>query len=271
MVLCIFMEKRLQKILSELGISSRRKAEELISEGRVTVNGRTAAIGMKADPEADYIKVDGRLVAGPSKKSTRKVYLMFHKPRAIMTTLSDPEGRPTVKDFLGDVKERVFPVGRLDYDSEGLLLLTNDGDLAHAVLHPSGKIPKTYLVKVKDIMDEKSLEKLRRGVLLEDGLTMPAKVRKIRESEQNSWVEMTIHEGKSRQVRRMLERVGHPVLRLRRISINGLRLGNLKPGEMRHLTPEEIQLLRREMVNGYSREEKRGKEKVTMTTGFGGS
>jgi 23S rRNA pseudouridine2605 synthase len=241
------MKKRLQKILSELGIASRRKAEELIMDGGVTVNGQVATIGMSADPEVDYIKVSGKLVAGPMRKTVRKAYLMFHKPKGVVTTLFDPEGRPTVKDYLKGVKYRVFPVGRLDYDSEGLLLLTNDGDFANAVLHPSRQIPKTYLVKVKGEIEEGKVEKLRQGVKLEDGLTLPARARMIRKSENNSWIEMTIFEGKRRQIRRMLEKVGHPVLKLKRVGIDGLKLRGLKPGELRDLTADELRAARKEL------------------------
>ncbi len=240
MLLFTLMERRLQKILSEAGIASRRKAEELILEGHVMVNGKIATIGMKADPTRDYIKINGKLVAGPAQKVARKVYLIFNKPQKVVTTLFDPEGRPTVKDFLKEVKYKLFPVGRLDYDSEGLLLLTNDGDFANAILHPSREIPKTYLAKVKGVIEEDKIEKLRRGVKLEDGLTLPAKVKKTRLSENNSWIEITIYEGRKRQVRRMLEKMGHPVMRLKRVSIDGLKLGDLKPGEKRYLTPEEL-------------------------------
>jgi 23S rRNA pseudouridine2605 synthase len=233
------MEQRIQKILAQMGIASRRKAEELIIEGRVTVNGKIATIGMKADLAKDHIKVDGRLLVKPEPK----IYLVFNKPVGVVTSLSDPEGRPTIKDFLKGIKYRVFPVGRLDYDSEGLLLITNDGDFAHSLLHPSKKIPKTYVVKVKGIIDEDAMERLRRGVRLEDGLTAPAKVKKVRLAESNSWVEVTIYEGRKRQVRRMLEKVGYPVIKLRRIAIGGLKLGNLRPGEMRRLTQEEIKRL----------------------------
>ncbi len=246
MVSCIFMEKRLQKILSELGIASRRKAEELILQGSVTVNGQTAVVGMKADPERDYIKVAGKLVAGPSRKGVRKVYLMWNKPRGVVTTLSDPEGRPSVKDYLKQAGYKVFPVGRLDFDSEGLLLLTNDGDFANAVMHPSRQIPKTYLVKVKGEMEEEKLGRLRHGVKLEDGMTSPAGVRKMRKSENNSWIEMTIYEGRKRQIRRMIEKVGHLVLKLKRVSINGLGLNDLKPGEMRLLTQDELRTIKKE-------------------------
>ncbi|NTU42017.1 MAG: rRNA pseudouridine synthase [Nitrospirales bacterium] len=236
------MEQRLQKILAQMGIASRRKAEEIIEEGRVTVNGQVATLGMKADPEKDHVKLDGKLLT----RMEAKVYLMLNKPMGVVTSLSDPEGRPTVKDYLRGVRQRVFPVGRLDYDSEGLLLITNDGDFAQAILHPARKVPKTYVVKAKGMVSDEALEKLKRGIRLEDGMTAPARVRKIREAENNSWVEITIHEGKKRQVRRMMEAIGHPVLRLKRVIINGLRLGDLMPGELRYLTPDEVETVRRE-------------------------
>lgn len=236
------MEQRIQKILAQMGVASRRKAEELIAEGRVTVNGVPAEIGMKADSEKDHIKVDGKLLTRPEPK----VYFVFNKPKGVVTSLSDPEGRPTIRDFMRRVKYRVFPVGRLDYDSEGLLLVTNDGDFAQAILHPSHEVHKTYLVKVKGMVKEESLEKLRRGVRLEDGMTAPAGVRRIRmgrASENNQWLEVSIHEGKKRQVRRMLEKVGHDVTKLKRVAIGGLKLGDLKPGALRPLTVEEIERL----------------------------
>jgi 23S rRNA pseudouridine2605 synthase len=239
----ILMEKRLQKILSEMGITSRRKAENLIFEGRVTVNGRIATIGTKADPLKDHIKVNGKLLIRPEPK----VYIILNKPKDVVTSLHDPEGRPTVKDFLKGVKYRVFPVGRLDYDSEGLLLLTNDGDFAHAVLHPSKKISKTYLVKVKGILDKEEIEKLKSGVRLRDGMTLPAKVKKIKRTENNSWLEITIYEGKKRQIRRMLEKTGHDVLKLKRIRVDGLELGKLEPGTFRYLTHEERDKIKKEV------------------------
>jgi 23S rRNA pseudouridine2605 synthase len=244
MVSLISMEKRLQKILSEIGIASRRRAEELIIEGRVTINGRIAALGMKADPERDHIKLDGKLIARPEPK----VYLMLNKPKGVVTSLHDPEGRPTVKDCLKGVKYRVFPVGRLDYDSEGLLLLTNDGDFAQAILHPSKKIPKSYLVKVKGTPEEDEIKKLRSGIRLEDGVTAPAKLQKVRSTENNTWLEITIHEGRKRQIRRMLEQTGHPVLKLKRTRINGIELGNLKSGEYRYLKPEEVAKMKKEVA-----------------------
>jgi 23S rRNA pseudouridine2605 synthase len=241
----ILMEQRLQKILAQMGIVSRRKAEELILEGRVTVNGRIATIGMKADLTRDHIKVDGKLLVRPEPK----VYIIFNKPRDVVTSLYDPEGRPTVKDFLKGVKYRVFPVGRLDYDSEGLLLLTNDGDFAHAVLHPSKKIPKTYLVKLKGFLKEDDIKKLRTGIKLADGMTAPAKVKRVRKTENNSWIEITIYQGKKRQIRRMLEKIGHEVLKLRRIRIDGLEMGNLKPGAYRYLSAEEINKIKTKVVS----------------------
>jgi 23S rRNA pseudouridine2605 synthase len=238
----MFMEKRLQKILSEMGIASRRKVEDLIFEQRVTVNGRIATIGMKADPERDHIKLNGRLLT----RQERRVYLMFNKPRQVVTSLHDPQGRPTVKDFLKGVKYRVFPVGRLDFDSEGMLFMTNDGDFAHAVLHPSKKVSKTYLVKVKGVLGDEEIAKLRKGIKLKNRMTAPALVKRTRKSEQNSWLEITIHEGRKRQIRRMLEVIGHPVLKLKRIRINGIALGRLETGAFRYLTSEEIGKIKRE-------------------------
>ncbi|HEX8947391.1 MAG TPA: pseudouridine synthase [Dissulfurispiraceae bacterium] len=234
------MEQRIQKIMAQMGLASRRKAEELIAEGRVTVNGRTAILGMKADPGKDHIKVDGKLLVRPEPK----VYFMFNKPKGVVTSLSDPEGRPTVKDFFKGIKYRVFPVGRLDYDSEGMLLLTNDGDFAQSILHPSKEIPKTYLVKVKGVIGDDEIKKLRQGVRIEDGLTAPAKAKRIRQSESNSWLEMTIYEGRKRQIRRMLEKVGYPVIKLKRVGIDGLKLRDLESGAFRALTPDELRLVR---------------------------
>jgi len=228
-----------------MGVSSRRKAEELIIEGRVTVNGSIASIGMKADASKDHIKLDGKLI----KKAEPHIYLMFNKPRGVLTSMSDPEGRPTISDYLKGVRFRVFPIGRLDYDSEGLLLLTNDGDLSHAVLHPSRKIPKTYVVKVKNVLMDEKLALLRDGIRLEDGITAPAGVKRIKNTENNSWIEMTIYEGRKRQIRRMLEKLGHPVMRLRRIAVNGLKLMGLEPGQLRTLTAEELETLKREVLS----------------------
>jgi len=234
------MKERLQKILSSCGIASRRKAEEMILEGRVTVNGEAATIGMKADINKDHIKVDGKLL----RRTEPKVYLMFNKPRGVVTSLSDPEGRPTVVDFLKGIKYRVFPVGRLDYDSEGLLFLTNDGEFAYSILHPSKEIPKIYLVKIEGFLEDKDIQKLEKGIRLKEAVTAPARVRKVRKMEANSWIEITIYEGRKRQIRRMLEQIGHPVIRLKRIKIDGIELGELQPGKYRYLTAEEIRKLK---------------------------
>jgi pseudouridine synthase len=235
------MQERLQKIIARAGITSRRKAEELILQGRVAVNGRVVAgLGSKADPERDHIKVDGTLI----RPKQPQIYLMLNKPKGYVTTLSDPEGRPTVLDLLEGVKHRVFPVGRLDYDTEGLLLLTNDGDLAHALMHPSYEVPKTYLAKVKGVLMDEEIKKLEKGVTLPDGKTAPCRIKKIRKTQENSWIEVTLHEGKKRQVKRMLENAGHPVLKLKRTRYAFLVLAGLLPGRYRYLTPQEVRRLK---------------------------
>jgi pseudouridine synthase len=235
------MQERIQKIIARAGVTSRRKAEELILQGRVTVNGKMVTeLGSKADAEKDHIKVDGKLILPKQPQ----VYLMLNKPRGYVTTLSDPEGRPTVLDLLKGVRHRVFPVGRLDYDTEGLLLLTNDGDLAHAMMHPSYEVPKTYLAKVKGFLPDDAIKRLERGVALPDGKTAPSRIKKIRKTQENSWVEVTLREGKKRQVRRMLEGTGHPVLKLKRIRYAFLGLAGLLPGQYRYLTPQEIKRLK---------------------------
>lgn len=234
------MQERLQKILSKCGIASRRKAEEMILQGKVTVNGAVAGLGMKADSAKDHIKVNGRLI----KSSGPRVYIMFNKPDRCITSTHDPEGRPTVKDFLKGVKANVSPVGRLDYNSEGLLIMTNDGELANSITHPGNKVSKTYLVKISGVLEDRNIAKLENGIRLEDGTTAPAKVKKIKKTEANSWIEITIYEGRKRQIRRMLEQVGHTVIKLRRTRINGLELGRLQPGAFRYLSPEEIKRLR---------------------------
>lgn len=238
------MEQRIQKIIAQMGIASRRKAEDLIAEGRVTVNGKIAEIGMKADPSKDHLKVDGKLLI----RREPKIYLMFNKPKGVVTSLADPEGRQTIKDYLKGVRYRVFPVGRLDYDSEGLLLLTNDGEFANALMHPSGKIQKTYVVKVRGIISDSKIQKLRQGVGLEDGKTLPARARFVRQSENNSWIEITITEGRKRQVRRMVEAIGHPALKLRRISVSSVKLSGLKIGELRPLSEKELLSLRKDIT-----------------------
>ncbi len=231
---------RLQKILSAAGVCSRREAEEFISEGRVSVNGVVISeLGAKADPEKDVVKVGGRVV----RPRPEKLYLLMNKPRRCITSLKDPQGRKTVVDFLPRELKRVYPVGRLDYDTEGLLLLTSDGEFANAVMHPAGKVPKTYEVKLRGIMPDADIERLASGVRLEDGMTAPAVVRKMKLTETNSWLEITIHEGRYRQIRRMCEKLGHDVLKLKRTKVGPLDLKGVPIGRFRELTPGEVRAL----------------------------
>jgi len=239
------MQERLQKILSQAGIASRRESETIIAEGRVAVNGTVVTeLGTKADPDNDLITVDGKAVTVVEKR----VYLLLYKPVGYMTTMKDPEGRPIVTDLLKGVDERVYPVGRLDYNTEGLLLLTNDGALANRLMHPSHEVDKGYLVRVSGHPSAQQLQALAAGVKLEDGLTAPAKVVPVSESEQNAWISITIHEGRYRQVRRMCEAVGLSVVRLKRSRYDFLEIGDLKPGEFRHLTSEEVTRLGRKLT-----------------------
>ena len=232
---------RLQKLIAGAGLASRRKAEVLISAGRVTVNGQVVTeLGTKIDPEHDHVKVDGKHL----KSAQPFVFLLLNKPKNVMSTLDDPGGRPTIKDLLRGVSVRVFPVGRLDFDGEGLMLLTNNGDLAQALLHPRYHVPKTYLIKVKGVLTDDEIAQLERGVKLADGMTSPATMKKIRKAEQNSWLEITIHEGRKHQVKRMLEAVGHPVLKLMRVRMGPLALGGLASGEFRYLEDREVNALR---------------------------
>ncbi len=237
------MDLRLQKILSQAGIASRRAAEKLIAEGRVTVNGATVReMGTKADPAADDIRVDGRRVKG----SERQRYILLNKPPGYVTTRSDPQRRPTVIDLLRGVREYVYPVGRLDYDTEGLLLLTNDGDLAARLTHPRHGVERTYDARVAGVPDERDLERLRTGIPLDGRRTLPADVELLtRGRAAESVLRITIREGRKRQVRRMCETVGHPVRTLRRVRIGPLSDRRLKPGEWRELTDQEVAALRR--------------------------
>ncbi len=231
------MLERIQKIIAAAGVTSRRAAEELIAEGRVRVNGQVVTeAGTKADASKDHIKVDGKLI-NPHQP---KVYVMLNKPAGYVTTMSDPERRPTVQDLLKGIKVRVYPVGRLDYNTEGMLILTNDGDFAHLITHPKHEFPKTYLAKVKGVLEDSQIGSLEKGIYLDDGKTAPAKLKKIRKEAANSWLEITIHEGRKRQVRRMFDRVGHSVIRLKRIRTGGMVLGDLPEGAFRYLTPSEV-------------------------------
>ncbi len=235
------MLERIQKIISAAGITSRRAAEQLILDGRVRVNGQVVTeLGTKADAAKDHIKVDGKLI-NPHQPPT---YIMLNKPVGYVTTMSDPEGRPTVQDLLKGVKIRVYPVGRLDFNTEGLLLLTNDGDFAHLITHPKHEFPKTYRAKVKGVLEDHQIDNLEKGIYLDDGRTAPAKIKKLSKEEANSWLEITIHEGKKRQVRRMFDRVGHSVIKLKRVRTGNLVLGDLPEGAFRYLTPDEVQAMK---------------------------
>jgi 23S rRNA pseudouridine2605 synthase len=234
------MKKRLQKIIAASGISSRRVAEKIIVEGRVTVNDAVVRqLGAKADICADEIRVDGRLIL----PEISKVYVMLHKPRGYVTTLHDPEGREIVTNLLSGISERIFPVGRLDYDSEGLLLLTNDGDFSQRVQHPRFKIPKTYMVKIEGNLTKSDMRALSEGIRLSDGNFKPENLQIQRTNKRSSWIVLTIAEGRNRLIRRGLESLGHPVVRLIRTGVADISLGNMKAGTFRHLTKKEVQYL----------------------------
>jgi 23S rRNA pseudouridine2605 synthase len=236
--------ERLQKIIAAAGIASRRKAEDLISSGRVQVNGQVVTeLGSKADPDHDHIRVDGKLLHGRQKYS----YILLNKPKGYVTTVSDPEHRPTVMDLVRGVRGRVYPVGRLDWASEGLLLLTNDGELANCLMKAASHVPKTYLVKIAGMPEHEKIEKLRRGVsIAEKGgrrvRTVPAKIRIIRETD-NPWLEVVLTQGRNRQLRKMFEEVGHHVEKIRRVQYGPLSL-DVPPGEFRELSPKEVSSLK---------------------------
>lgn len=234
------MEERLQKIISAAGIASRRKAEVLIREGRVTLNGQVVLeLGTKADPETDEICVDGKSI----HISSRRIYILLNKPVGYASTCQDPHAEKTVLDLVPEIKEAVYPVGRLDLDSHGLLILTNDGDFTCKVTHPSSGIPKTYKARVKGIPSEEAIKRLQQGIQLDEGMTAPAEVKILQREQNHSQIQMTIHEGKNRQVRRMLGIVGHPAIDLARIQIGPIKLGNLKLGQWRYLRPDEVKSL----------------------------
>ena len=241
--------ERLQKIIAAAGVTSRRKAEELIAQGRVTVNGQVITeLGSKADPEQDHIKVDGKLLRG----AERHIYLLLNKPKGYVTTVADPEGRPTVMDLVKHVGERIYPVGRLDYASEGLLLMTNDGELANFLTRAASHVPKTYLVKIAGQASEEDINKLRHGMRIgsKPGMrgtqavrTAPAQVNIVREGD-NPWYEVTLIEGKNRQIRRMFEEIGHHVEKIKRVRYGSLTL-DVEPGKFRELAPHEVAALRK--------------------------
>jgi 23S rRNA pseudouridine2605 synthase len=233
--------ERIQKILAAGGLASRRAAEKLITEGRVRVNGHIVTeLGAKADARNDRIEVDGKRVV-----AEQHVYIVLHKPRGVVATMSDPEGRPTVREILAPVGARVYPVGRLDFATSGVLLATNDGDFAEGLLHPKKAVPKTYVVKVNGKMTAEHMDKWRNGVHLEDGMTAPAEAKTLRFEGDKTWFELTIKEGRNQQIRRMGEATGFPVMRLARLSFAQITAERLRPGEWRHMTREELVQLKK--------------------------
>ena len=233
--------ERLQKILAQGGVASRRAAEALITAGRVRVNGKIATeLGTKADPRRDKIEVDGKRVIHETP-----VYVLVHKPRGVVATMSDPEGRPCMKDMLAKVEGRLYPVGRLDFATSGALLATNDGDFADGLMHPKKGVPKTYVLKVAGVMKPDDLDRWRKGIELEDGWTLPADVSFIRHEAGKTWLELTIREGRNQQIRRMGQVSGFPVMRLSRTSFAGVTTEGLRPGDWRFLTREELGFLKK--------------------------
>lgn len=237
------MEERLQKLIAASGIASRRKAEDFILAGEVTINGKIVTeLGTKADPECDHIKVRGKLI-NPKLIQREKIYLLLNKPVGYLSSTADPAKRPLVIDLVGEFRDHVHPVGRLDFNSEGLLLLSNDGEFTNLIAHAASKVPKRYEVKVKGQPNESQLTRLRRGVTVEGRKTAPAEVRLIEQSATNAWFEVILHEGRNQQIRKMFDTVGHSVLKLRRLGIGFLALEKekLRVGEFRLLRPAEVQ------------------------------
>lgn len=234
------MEERLQKIMAELGVASRRKCEELILQGKVKVNNQVITeLGTKVDKQKARIEVEGKQLI----HHITKVYVLLNKPVGYITSAKDQFNRPTVLDLVSGLNERLFPVGRLDYDTEGLLILTNDGELTYKITHPSHNVCKTYTAKVRGRVSTKTVEAFREGIMVEDYKTAPAELEILKYVENDTFVNITIHEGRNRQVRKMCDAVGHKVLKLKRISIGELKLGDLKVGQWRNLTAEEVQYL----------------------------
>lgn len=228
--------ERLHKVIAKAGLTSRREAERWIRDGRIRVNGDVVTSqGLKVDPERDIIEIDGE----PLKEKKHLYYYIFYKPKNVLVARTDPRKRPVIYDYLNDLPTLLHPVGRLDFDSEGLVLLTNDGDLNYRFTHPSKEVPKTYHVKVRGHMDTKTKQKFLKGIELEDGLAKANSIEVIRVNPHNSWVQIVVTEGRNRLIRRMCETLGHPVLRLVRVAIGDLKLGNLKAGEYRPLTRSE--------------------------------
>jgi len=234
------MKQRLQKIIADAGIASRRKAEELMEQGLVTVNGVVVdELGAKADAAEDEIRVDGQKI----RVSAHKEVWMFYKPKSVVSTLDDPEGRPSLKDYLPHTKLRLFPVGRLDYDAEGLILLTNDGELSQALTHPSKDIWKEYLVKLKGRIPQEVMAKLRRGPIIDGKKKKPVRMKLIHHRDEKSWVSVSLTEGTKHHLKKMFLAVSYPVLKIKRLAIGDLILGELEPGKSRRLTVEEVDAL----------------------------
>lgn len=241
MVIEVNILERLQKVLAQAGVASRRKCEELILSGAVEVNDeKVTTLGTKVDPAVDIITVNGKKI-----RSEKKVYLILNKPKGVITSAHDPQGRKVVSDYLPGIKERVYPVGRLDYDTEGLLLLTNDGEFANLLTHPSNHVPKTYLATVRGVPHGSALEQLQKGIKLEDGMTAPAEVEyeDVKLESKEATIRITIHEGRNRQVRRMFEAIGHKVTRLKRVRFGEMVLESLPRGKFRHLEDYEVKAL----------------------------
>lgn len=235
------MAERLQKVMSEFGVASRRKCEEMIARGKVKVNGcLITEPGCKVDKEKDIIEVDGKIVRSPETK----LYILLNKPTGYITSVKDQFGRPTVLDLLKGVSVRVFPIGRLDYDTEGLIILTNDGELTYRITHPKHNIDKTYRALVRGRVGQEDIMAFDNGIAIENYMTSPARLEIIREIKGNSMVDITIHEGKNRQVRKMCSTIGHEVIRLKRIKIGDIGLGSLQTGQWRYLTKSEINYLK---------------------------
>lgn len=252
-------KERLQKILARAGVASRRAAERMIGEGRVRVNGRIVTeLGTKADAHSDRIDVDNKRVV-----LEKPAHYVLHKPREVVTTLNDPEGRETIQDLVRTIPERVYPVGRLDYHTSGVLLLTNDGELSDALTRPKRRVPKVYAVKFQGHLTDPDLQALRNGVVLDDGYkTRPAEAFVLREEERNTWVQITLTEGKNRQIHRMGEALGHRVQRLARQSFAGITVEGIRPGEYRPLTTKELEKLQKTFLRPARRakDDRRGED-----------